>query len=142
MTYATQQELIDRYGEQALVMLTDRAPIATGAIDSDVVAKALSDADELIDGYLSTRYALPLASVPPLVAQLARVIAYWMLHLTEPDTKTTKAYDNALRRLRDIASGAMRIPAAGLEPATTNAGGVQMTSRERPFTEATMKGLI
>lgn len=142
MTYATQQQLIDRYGEQTLVMLTDRAQIATGAIEAAVVAKALTGADELIDGYLGARYALPLVTVPPLIGQLAEVIAFWNLHLSEPDGKTKTDYQDARRTLKDIAEGRVRIPAAGVEPAATSAGGVQMTNRERPFTEATMKGLI
>lgn len=142
MTYATQQHLIDRFGQQTLVMLTDRAAVATGVIDAAVVTKALSGADELIDGYLGTRYALPLSAVPPLVVHLAEVIAYWNLHITDPDEKTKTDYQDARRTLKDISEGRVRIPAAGIEPPTTGAGGLKMTQRERPFTETTMKGLI
>lgn len=142
MAYATQQQLIDSYGQQALVMLTDRAPIATGAIDAAVVSKALNGADQLIDGYLGARYRLPLSPVPPLVSKLAECIAFWNLHLTEPDSKTKDDYQDARRTLKDISEGRVRISAAGIEPAATSAGGVVMTPRERPFTADTMKGLI
>lgn len=142
MTYATQQQLIDRFGQQNLVNLTDRAVVATGSIDGAVIVQALTDADALIDGSLSVRYNLPLVTVPPLVVNLAQVIAYWNLHITEPDAKTRTDYEDARRTLRDIADGRVRIPAAGLEPVTAGSGGVMVTVRERPFTEATMTGFI
>jgi len=142
MSYATQAELTDRYGTAMLVNLTDRAAVATGVIDVAVLARALADTDAMIDGYLATRYTLPLEAVPGLVADLAMQIAIWKLHVTEPDPKIAKDYDTALKLLRDIGTGAVRISAAGLEPAGSSANGVQVTDRERPFTEAAMKGFI
>jgi phage gp36-like protein len=40
VTYATQSDLVERYGESMLIDLTDRAEPAAGAIDSGVVASA------------------------------------------------------------------------------------------------------
>ncbi|MGC9368707.1 MAG: gp436 family protein [Paracoccaceae bacterium] len=143
MSYATQQDLIDRYGEARLIALTDRADVPTGAVDVDTVTAALDGADAIINGYVGVRYALPLSEVPPLVNELAQVIAWWKLHLFEPDAKTTEEYKDALRTLRDISSGAVRLPnVAGAEPDDAGTGGVQITDRERPFTEANMKGFI
>lgn len=142
MTYATQQQMTDRYGAAQLVNLTDRAAVATGTIDATVVARALSDADAVIDGYLAGRYSLPLISAPPLIADLAQCIAYWKLHISEPDPKTRTDYEQAVKMLKDIATGTIRIPAAGIEPATSGASGVQVTDRERPFTAENMTGFI
>jgi hypothetical protein len=45
--------------------------------------------------------------------------------------------------LRDIATGALRIPgAAGLEPAVTSGSGARITDRERPLTAENLKGFI
>lgn len=140
--YATLQQMTDRFGVALLVALTDRAEIATGVIDADLVAKALTDASEVIDGYLAARYTLPLASVPGMVADLCQSIAIWKLHITQPDEKIARDYQDALKALRDIASGLLRVPVAGLEPAATTGTGVQITDRERPFTEDNMKGFI
>ncbi|WP_054006439.1 gp436 family protein [Cypionkella psychrotolerans] len=142
MTYATQANLTERFGEAMLVNLTDRAAVATGQIDPSVIARALTDADALIDGKLGTRYILPLATVPPLVIDIAMKLAIYSLHITEPDKKITKDYDDALKLLAEIGSGAVRIPAAGIEPASSGASGVMTTDRARPFTEETMKGFI
>ncbi|MFC3179457.1 gp436 family protein [Cypionkella sinensis] len=134
MTYATQQQMATRFGEAQLVLLTDRASVATGVIDAAVMARALSDADAVIDGYLGARYTLPLAEIPPLITDLAQVIAYWKLHISEPDAKTRTDYEQAVKMLKDIANGTIRIPAAGIEPATSGASGVMTTDRDRPFT--------
>lgn len=142
MTYATQTQLIERFGAAMLVNLTDRAAVATGVIDTDVIDRALADTDAMIDGYLAPRYILPLAAVPSLVTDLALQIAIYKLHVTEADPKITKDYDAALKLLRDIGTGAVRIPAAGVEPAGASANGVVFTDRERPFTASDMTGFI
>lgn len=142
MTYATQQQLTDRYGEAALIALTDQGAVALGVVDVAVIARALTDTDAMIDGYLAARYSLPLADVPPLLSDLAQVIAIWKLHRYEPDPKIAKDYDNARHLLRDIASGAVRVPIAGAEPAATGGSGARITDRERPMTAENLKGFI
>ena len=64
MTYTSQADLVDRYGTDMLVDLTDRETPPADAIDAAVVARALDDTDAAIDGFLLGRYALPLATTP------------------------------------------------------------------------------
>lgn len=142
MTYATLTDLIDRYGEAMLIGLTDRGAAPTGAVVTSVVDAALADADAVIDGYLLTRYALPLSTVPDLIVTLAEAIAIYTLHTYEPDPKITKDYEAAIRSLRDISGGVIRLQVAGSEPADVGGTGVQITDRERPLTAENMKGFI
>jgi phage gp36-like protein len=143
MSYATLAQMTERYGRAVMVALTDREEVATGEIDEAVVTRALDEAGAMIDGYLASRYALPLSATPPFLTDLAQAIAIWKLHLSEPDPKITKDYDQALRALRDVASGALRIPgAAGVEPAATGGSGARITDRDRPLTAENMKGFI
>jgi phage gp36-like protein len=143
MPYATQQQLIDRYGQSMLVALTDRGEPPSEAIDADVVARALAGADALIDGYLAGLYALPMASTPPMLEPIAQAIAIYDLHITEPEKKIQNDYDNALKRLSEISKGIIQLKdAAGIEPAAPQGGGVQITDRERAFTPDTMTGFI
>lgn len=142
MPYATQQQLIDRFGEPILIRLTDRAELATETIDATVVDRALADTDAIIDGYLASRYALPLASTPALVLDLALAIAIYKLHIYRPDEKIEADYKDALSTLTLIAKGVVKLDLAGVEPETTGADGAQVTDRERPFTEDNMKGFI
>lgn len=142
MTYATLQQLTDRYGARMLVALTDRGAVATGVIDAAVIARALADTDAMIDSYLAGRYALPLAEVPPALADIAQALAIWKLHPHQPDAKIELDYKEALRTLREINSGAVRIPVAALEPAGTGGSGARITDRERPLTAENLRGFI
>mgnify|MGYP002078937080 CR=1 FL=1 len=142
MAYTNLASLTARYGADLLTRATDRGDVPTGQIDTDVVAKACDDATALIDGYLSGRYALPLVEVPPLIAALAEDVAIYRLHPYEPDPKIKADYEAALRALRDVAAGTIRLPVAGVEPASAGTSGAEFTDRERPMTEATMKGFI
>ena len=94
VTYATQANGRALRRSEA-DQLTDRAAVATGAIDAAVIARALSDTDAVIDGYLGTRYTLPLSEMPPLVMDLALQIAIYKLHINEPDAKTRTDYEQA-----------------------------------------------
>ncbi len=142
MSYATLQQLIDRSGAPMLVRLTDRDEVATGEIDEPTVDRALTDAQAMIDGYLKVRYSLPLAVTPPVVTDLELSIAIYKLHTAAPDPKIEQDYKDALKMLRDLSSGAMRLDVAGIEPAGSGGSGVRITDRERPLTAENMKGFI
>lgn len=142
MTYATQAMLVKRFGEGTLVQITDRATPATGAIDADLVAQELSNTDAVINGYVGNRYRLPLDPVPDLVTDLALSIAIYKLHAFAPDEKIVRDHDAAIRTLRDIASNTVKLDAAGIEPASSGASGVQYIDRERPLTPETLSGFI
>lgn len=142
VAYCTKADLIDRYGEQLLIDLTDRGAVATGAIDDDVVDRAIAEADALIDGYCAGRYVLPFATVPVQIGPLSRQIAIYTLHVYEPNEKITADYKEAIRQLQQIASGTLKLNAEGAASTTTDAGGARVTDRERPMTEQSLKGWI
>lgn len=142
MPYADLQSLIDRHGEQLLIQLTDRALVPTGEIDTAVTERARIDAEAMVDGYIGTKYTLPLAEVPPLIADITRRIWLYNLHPHTPSDKVQADYDLALKQLREISLGTLTIPAAGLEPAVADGMGAQFTDRERDFSPETMKGFV
>lgn len=143
MPYATQQDLVDRFGATELVQLSDRADPPSGAVDAAVVAKAIADAGELIDGYLAARYALPIpAPVPALLSDLCGVIARYKLHINEPPERVRKDYEDALKRLREISDGTIILQVAGAQSAEISADdGPAIAGPERVFSRDTMKGL-
>lgn len=142
MTYATQPDLVTRYGSGLLVELTDRGEEPTGEIDGLVVDKAASGTDALIDGYLQGRYVLPLAETPPLIRELAEAITIYKLHRFSPSEKIEDEHKAALVILDKVAKGIVRLPVAGIEPAVKPGNGVRATDRERPLTAASLKGFI
>ena len=142
MSYATLTQLEDRYGTRMLVELTDRATPKTGGIDADVVERAFTDTDAVIDGHILGRYKLPLAETPPLLTDLAAAIAIYKLHRFNAPSNIKEDYERALSQLDKIAKGTIRLPLEGVEVPGSGASGVQTTDRERPFTEDNLKGWI
>jgi phage gp36-like protein len=142
MTYATLAGLLDRYGEGLLLQVTDRASTPTGVVDTAAVDRALVDADAVIDASLAVRYRLPLASTPPIVADLALSIAIYKLHRFEPDAKIKADFEQAMRDLDRIADGRKKLDLAGTEPAGSGAGAVRAIDRERPLSPESLTGFI
>lgn len=138
MTYASQQNLIDRFGEQELIELTDHAQ--TGAINATVLGQALADADAEINAYLTSRYTLPLASVPPILVKFAADVAYYQFFDARVPEQVEKHYENAIKFLRLLASGAVSL---GLDPANqpvADVGGVQVNAPDRVFDADSLAG--
>ena len=125
-----------------LIGLTDRGIVAADRIDSEVIARALADTDEMINGYVAGQYALPFATTPGLITDLALTIAVYKLHTSSPDPKIEADYQDALRMLRDVASGTLKLSAAGVVTADTGGSGARMTDRERPLSADQMTGFI
>lgn len=142
MTYAAQSDLVTRYGFDLLVELTDRGEEPTGEIDAQVVEKAASGAAALIDGHLQGRYKLPLSETPPLLREVAEALTIYKLHRFAPSDKIGDEHKAALTTLDKIARGIVKLPIAGVEPATKPGNGVRVADRERPLTAASLKGFI
>lgn len=142
MAYADLAGLIQRFGEGMLVDLTDRGDPPTDAVVTSVVDAAIADTDALIDGYLQGRYQLPLQATPELIQALSETIAIYKLHIHVAGEKITDDYKDALKALKDISTGVVRIPAAGIEPATGGGNGVKAKDRPRDLTPENMTGFI
>jgi phage gp36-like protein len=142
MAYVTLTQLKDRFGEQMLIALTDRGADALGVVDEDVVDRAIAEAEALIDGYLARRYALPLSVAQPMLVGVAGALVIYGLHIYEAPEKVAKDYNDAIKTLTAISQGTITLNAAGVEAPSTGTTGVQITDRERPFTEDNMTGFI
>ncbi len=111
MSYATLQSLIDRFGADEILQLSDRDVPPLGAINEAVVTRALTDAANTIDGYLAARYTLPLPSVPPLLELFACDIARYRL-MTRPPDEARQRYTDALGWLDKVAQGKIELGGA------------------------------
>lgn len=140
MAYASQQDLVDRFGADELVELTNRAGGDT--IDAAVVAKALADADALIDPYLAGRYAVPVSPVPPLLVRLAADIARFLLHGKAATDSVNRAYDNALKLLAEIARGLASLPGAASPGGASPAGSPAYSGVARQLDPESLSGYM
>lgn len=137
MTYCTRADLEARFGAREIADLLDTEP--NGTEDTGRLDGALADADALIDGYLATRYAVPIpAPVPPIVVGIACDLARLRLWDDNAPEEVRKRYDDAIKLLRDMSAGKASIP--GASPATAEGGGIEYAETERIFTMDSLRG--
>jgi len=108
MSYATLADLIARAGEREIIQIADRDK--DGTPDPDVIAEALSHADNIVNGYVRAHYTLPFAVVPDLVRTWAIAIARHKLHFQNPPDYVVDEYKDAIASLKDVAAGRMTLP--------------------------------
>lgn len=120
MIYATVQDMVNRFGEQELIQLTDPELLAVNATKAE---RALEDAQAFADSFVARVYRLPLAGcskpapVPgnpgavELVAppQITRVVCdvarYYLYSDLAPEHEVYLRYKAAERELTQIAEG-------------------------------------
>ncbi len=118
MPYATQADLTERFGFDELAQRTDR--VNGTVIDTMVLNRALNDADAEIDGYLATRYSLPLASTPAVLSRLAADITRYRLYDDGVPTTVRQRYEDAVSLLKRLSSGDVQL--AGVSPVAAPGG--------------------
>ena len=141
MAYASHQEMIERFGEQELIRLTDRDGEA-GAIVASVLDRALADADAIIDAHLqSAGYPLPMSGQVDLLTSIAVDLARPRLYDENPTETVLAREKTAMGLLGRIASGALKL---GLPPAETPATSDEavMESAGSVWARGSSKGFI
>lgn len=111
MPYATQSDLVSRFGETEIIQISDRAN--AGVIDAAVVTDKLADADAEIDAYLARRYTLPFATVPTVLKRVACDVARYHLYDNRPTDDVRKRYEDAIKFLKGVGDGSISI---GVDP--------------------------
>lgn len=130
MAYCTQQDMIDRYGEEELIQLTDREQ--TGAIDTAVLSAAIDDATGTMDAYLGTRYTLPLASVPAALKRICCDMARYLLHGNAAPETVADRNGAAIEFLQAVAKGDLDLAVGNT---SQNSGGVAFEPGTAAFGE-------
>ncbi len=141
MTYVTKQDLIDRFGEEGLIQLTDRDG-TLNAVDDVVLGRAIGDAVSLANTYLAKVYRLPLALVPAALTKICSDLAWYYLHgdAADKDAKVTRDYTAALSWLRDVSKGVVELEVGGETPPQAGGGSVQAVAPSRVFTRDSLRG--
>ncbi|MGD9599929.1 MAG: gp436 family protein [Steroidobacteraceae bacterium] len=107
--------------------------------DANAVARACTDATQMIDGYLAAGYTLPLSSVPPMVTAWAADIARYRLWDEQAPEEVRRRFEDALAQLKLLATGTIALPpgadGAAVSP-PVNFGGY---SAARVFTACSLK---
>jgi phage gp36-like protein len=137
MAYATQQDIIDRYGADALYVAADRDN--NDAVDTAAVDRALDDASDEINTYVGKKYQLPLNPVPTVLLRICVDIALYRLSFGLAFTEEKrKRYEDAVRFLEGISTGKASLGFDDGSAATPTAGDAELISNPRQFSRRTM----
>lgn len=155
MTYATASNLLDQFGAEEIAQRADRGTPrlvtavmlqtaadggSMGAYTADeqaATAKALAlinskllDADSEINGYLATRYPVPLVMVPRLIRVTACDLARYALYDDMATEQITQRHKDSVKLLEAIASGKANpgVGDAGSKPAANDAAQISSTT--------------
>jgi phage gp36-like protein len=126
--YCTEAQFKARFGEKELQDL----------LDSDVgrdYASAAADADAVIDGYIGSRYTLPLPTVPAFILGIAADLTRYELYEEAPTKEVIERRKVAMDMLRDIRAGILVLAGA---TTSSVSGGVEVSARPQVFTEETL----
>lgn len=130
MPYILPSDLITRFGAEELAQVADRgtprlvtAELLTAAVAGaslsgwsadevaaagkalDNIEQAIEDAQSAVDGYLASRYSVPMATPPAAVKRLASDIGRYYLYDDHATETVQKRYDAAIAFFRDVAAG-------------------------------------
>ncbi len=138
MAYATQDDMVNAFGQREVIMLTDRDLL--GTINTIVLDDAINHAGDVIDAHLAGRYSLPLATVPRLLTTICCDVARYRLsggdaQETEP---VRNRYRDAMRMLESIKRGDLTL---GLDPNQQEVGTgdtVRIINGTRTFSRDTL----
>lgn len=131
MPYTTRVQLDNTFGVSEISSLLDRDN--DGGEDVGVLAYAIANADALIDGYLSSRYEVPLLEIPQLIAQMSADIVRFLLWEDKAPAEVQKRYDERIKQLQQIQQGYISLPSS-VPASTTAAGGVGYVETDPVFT--------
>lgn len=140
MSYAGVQDLVERYGEQEIIQLTDRDH--AGVIGAVVVERALRDAAAEIDGYLAARYVLPLATVPTVLVRLCADLARYYLYDDHAPEQVVRRHKAAIELLRRISTGEVALGLSEDGEEAQASDGAEMESDGRIWGRANSRGFI
>lgn len=154
MTYATASELLTRFDAAEIAQRVDRGvprlvtaellrDVAAGASLAAytpeqtaraqdalvVVRRALQDADDTINGYISARYTLPLEPVPPVLARVACELARFYLYDDQVTDLVKDRQAANIKWLGEVSKGAVSLgadAASGQQP--TSSAGAELVS--------------
>ena len=140
MPYCTIDDIRKQIEEARLIQLTDDE--GTGAVVTVRVDRAISDADEEINGYLGARLSVPVSPVPESLRRLSTDITVYNLYGRRekvPENRIER-YRNAIKFLGQAALGRVSLGASDPEgnPLDPEAPATSGENPPRAFTRSTL----
>ncbi len=111
MAYSVKADILERLDLSVLIALTDDS--GSGSEDDTVITRAIADADAEIDGYVGSRHAVPLSTVPDIIQKFSVDIAIWNLYTRRgaAPEEIKDRYDKAISFLGLVGKGQISLGA-------------------------------
>lgn len=142
MTYATQQNLTDRYGKEFADVAEDSEN--EGQIDTVRVARVLTDAAAEVDSYIGKMVDLPLIEpYDPILEKVTGDIAMYNMpvnHFARTEHQRER-YEDAIKLLTKIGNGTgatLRVTETAGDIETSDPEEAEITSSTRLFVRSSM----
>nr|BDD46394.1 hypothetical protein 12 [bacterium] len=121
--YCALSDIVSVVPESEIARLTDDTSGRT--LNENVVNEAISKGDELINGYLRSRYDVPLTSAPLLVRNISVDLAVYFLYQRRYRANMPESVENqyktSVKTLGEIQKGFVNL---GIEPQSDEGGQV------------------
>lgn len=139
--YASVDDITHQLDDAVLTQLTDDD--GSGDYGHLVVVRAIEDADSEIDGYVGSRYPVPMSHVPPVLRKLSADIAIYNLYSRRqgaPEHRDRR-YQDAIRFLESVAKGDVSLGATDPEgnPPANDAPRFSSDNPRREFSRHSLK---
>ena len=132
--------MVERFSERELIQLTDRNN--TGAIDATVLDRALADGTAEINGYLASRYQLPLSTTPTVLIRVCADLARYHLHDDNIPEPVEVRYKSAVDLLRQVSMGRVSLGVSDTGDTPTSNDSAEIESGGRIWAREDSKGYI
>lgn len=142
MAYCTVTDMVSRYGQQDMVLLSWREGVADGEINQPVIEQAIADATAEINGYIGGRYELPLIQVPDVLVRHCCDIARYLLGGDRTPEAVQKRYDSVISYLVKVGKGELSLGLAEGTPASPSDTIAIIQSDGQIFNRKNSKGFI
>lgn len=134
MAYCTLTDMEKLIPSNILINLSNDSTGAT-AVDTDVIAEMIDQADREIDSFLAIVMEVPVDPVPPLITNISAVIAIWDLHARKyfNNEMWKYKYEEVKKLLVKIAEGKLSIGSPEEGVASSSPGSSTTSSRRQKF---------
>jgi len=110
-TYAVIQDMVDRFGQEEMIQLTDRATIQTNAINTTLLQAKMDDAEAELKAMLSCCYDLKVIAQIYIDGGFIPVLKHWECDITRKhlydslenaDHEVIREYDDFKKEIMNI----------------------------------------
>ena len=130
MTFASAQDLQDRFGLDELLLVADRD--RDGVPDVEIIAAALEDADSEIVSILAGVVTIDPDNVPRNVRRGACNIARYRLYQAAPTDDVRQRYEDEIKYFEKVRKGDAGLDGGAVAPTTPQASPKAAASAAAP----------